>query len=816
MERQVWRFGAGTSTVLPSNIQALKVILAAGAYKGSPDKNDRFSPFLAVMQTKIPLRYCCLVLFLLFAGGCSRSAKSYLQSAKKYFDAGKYEDAVILYRKAIQKEPKSGEAYYRLALADLKLGKVSEAYQALSAASALSTGNEEIQSVFADFCFEIYLLDPNKPKGMYDKVSKVSNDLLAKNKNSYDGLRLKGYLAMADNKPTEAIDALRHADQLRPLQPQVVFPLSKALILNHQEQAAEKLALASIQKNKTFGPMYDVLFNLYSGSGRQQEAENILKTKVDNNPKQASYVLNLAAYYQFQKRPDDVKKTLQRLIDHPKDYQHAHALVGDFYLARRDVAGALSEYNQGIASDPKDKAVYQKRIVNTLILEGKKDEAKATVAELSKSQPKDEEVQLVQATMWIESGKPADVDAAINLLKPLVEKKPGDANRRYRLGQAYQLKGRSQEAETEWRASAKNDPAFLPSRMALAELGLQTGRNSVALDYCDEILKRDPRHKGARFLRALALINSSRADEARKELTELLKEAPDSVIAKLAMARLELLQNHLPEAEKQFSELYKLGQPDLRPLDGLLTAYVAEKQPAKALALMEKELAGAPDRPELIARRAEVELRAGQYSSARDDYQKLLAKDANSPRLNRRIGEISLAMGDKDGAIHSFQKATELDPKDARGLVDLGSLLLSSGRKQESLVIFRRALALSPDQPAILNNVAYLIADTGGDTKEALELAQKGLQKAQKDPHLTDTIGFIYWKQHLNDSALQTFRTVVLRVPENATYRLHYANALLTQGDKAAARMQLEAALLKNPAKDEESEIRSLLAKIGQ
>lgn len=768
------------------------------------------------MQPRIPLRYCWPVLFLLFAGGCSRTAKSYLQSGKKYFDAGKYEDAIILYKKAIQKEPKSGEAYYRLALADLKLQKIPDAYQALSAASSLSGDNAEIQTVYADFCFEIYLLDKNHPKGFYDKVAKLSQDMLAKDPHSYDGLRLKGYLAFEDNKPGDAIDALRQADQVRPMQAPVVYPLVRALIRDQKEPAAEKLALDFLQKNKTFGPMYDVLFDLYLRAGKQAEAEKILKAKVDNNPKQAAYILKLAAYYRFQKRTDDEKRTLQRLIDDPKDYQYPHALVGDFYLAQRDAPAAMDEYNRGVKSDPQNQAVYQKRMVNALIREGKKDEAKAELGELAKAQPKDENVQLAQATMWIESGKPADVDAAINVLKPLVERKPADANRHFRLGQAYQLKGRNQEAEAEWHEAVKDDAKLLPPRMALAELSLQTGRIPAALSYCDEILSRDKNNQGARFLKALALANSSRSDEARTILTELLKEAPNSPIAKLAMGRLDIVQKHLPEAEKQFAELYQVGQPDLRPLDGLLATYVLGNEPAKAMALMEKELAAAPDKPALIARLAELNYSIGKYAAARDNYQRLLAKDPNSALLNRRIGEISSLMGDRDTAMRSFQKAAESDPKDLRSMIDLGSLLLSNGKKQQALDVFRKCLALSPDQPAILNNVAYLIADTGGDTKEALELARKGLQKVPNDPHLTDTVGFIYWKQHLNGSALQTFKAVVDRVPDNATYRLHYANALLAQGDKDGARTQLEAALLRNPAKDEESEIKTLLARIGQ
>jgi predicted Zn-dependent protease len=769
------------------------------------------------MQNKtLLLRYCWLIPFLLFAAGCSRDAKSYIQSGKKYFDAGKYDDAVIMYKKAIQKDPKSGEAYYRLALAELKQGdKIPDAYQALSAASTLSADNQEIQSVYADFCFEIYLLDRSHPKAFYDKVSKLSTDMLAKDKNSYDGLRLRGYLDMADRKPAEAIEVLSRADKVRPMQAPVIYPLVRALISNNQAPAGEKMALAFLQKNKTFGPMYDVLVDLYVKTARLPDAENMMKAKVDNNPKQPGNVLKLAEFYWLEKRPDDMHRTLQRLIDHPQDYPHPHALVGDFYLRQRNVAAAKTEYEEGVKSDPKDQAFYQKRIVNTLLLEGKKDEAKATLGELAKSQPKDDDLQLAQATMWVEDGKPAEVDAAINVLKPLVGRKPANANAHFRLGQAYQLKGRYQEAEVEWHEAVKNNPRLLPARIALAELALQTRRYPMALTDCDEILSLDPKNPGARFLKALALINSNRADEARAILTALLQE-PNSQIAKLALARLDLLQQHLPEAEREFAELYKLGQPDLRPLDGLIETYLAEKQPAKASALLEKELAAAPDKPQLIARQADLNVRTGKYAAALDNYKTLLAKDPNSAPLNRRIGEIASLMGDRDTAIRSFQKAAQADPKDLKSLIELGSFLLSGDKKQEALDVFRKCLALSPDQPAILNNVAYLIADTGGDTKEALELARKGLQKAPNDPHLTDTVGFIYWKQHLNDSALQTFQAVVKKVPENPTYRLHLANVLYAEGNKAEARVQLEAALLRNPAKDEESEIKALLARIGQ
>src|SRR5262249_35570478 len=152
----------------------------------------------------------------------------------------------------------------------------------------------------------------------------------------------------------------------------------------------------------------------------------------------------------------------------------------------------------------------------------------------------------------------------------------------------------------------------------------------------------------------------------------------------------------------------------------LLLTYIKEKEPGKAINLIQKELAAAPDNPGLLGRRAEIYASSGQFSAARADYQTLLAKDPNSAHLYRKIGEISVAMKDNETAIRSFEKSTQLDPKDTRGLMDLGSMFLTNGKKHEALDTFRRALAQNPEEPLLLNNIAYLIADTGGDSKEAM------------------------------------------------------------------------------------------------
>src|SRR5437762_8989489 len=87
---------------------------------------------------------------LLIAAGisCSRDPNTVkadiLRNGNKYFDRGKYKEASIMYRTALQKDAKYGEAYYRWALVDLKLAQPISAVQNLRRAVELQIGRAHV------------------------------------------------------------------------------------------------------------------------------------------------------------------------------------------------------------------------------------------------------------------------------------------------------------------------------------------------------------------------------------------------------------------------------------------------------------------------------------------------------------------------------------------------------------------------------------------------------------------------------------------------------------------------------------------------
>ena len=108
-----------------------------------------------------------LALFVILAA-CSRSPQSYLEKGNKLAAQGKYTDAALNYRKAIQKDERFGEAYFQLGSVNLQWGKASDAYQYLVRAAELLPARDDVKVRLADLALRAYIADKRRPAKLYD------------------------------------------------------------------------------------------------------------------------------------------------------------------------------------------------------------------------------------------------------------------------------------------------------------------------------------------------------------------------------------------------------------------------------------------------------------------------------------------------------------------------------------------------------------------------------------------------------------------------------------------------------------------------
>lgn len=757
---------------------------------------------------------CASILLLIALPACTLTKQAYLAKGNKLFAAGKYPEAVLNYRKAIQKDPAFGEAYYRWGLAAIRLNQASDAYQALFRANQLLPRNLDAQEKFAEVCLDFYLADSKRPEALYTQLQQLSDQLLSRNSRSYEALVVKGYLAATDQQIKPAIDFFHRALDVDSSNAGVVAEMVRLLNQDGQAQQAEALALDLIVRQKaSYGPIYDLLYGYYMDAGRAADAENVLTAKVNNNPAQAGYVLQLARHYHRLQEPEKVKNTLDRLLNDPKAFPEGRLSVGDFYLQTAEYDEAIRYYQQGAqsASDPKIKLACQNRNVVALLGQGKREEALGLAAQVLSQNPKDDELLRLHAGILLDSGKREHAAAAVREFQILSGRHPEDASLRLQLGRAYRLKGDLHAGEGEFLEAIKRQRDLVDARYELAEVSLLEQLPTEAVQQAKEILALRPNDRRARLLRTAGLIGTGDAAAARVELDQLIKESPKDAEPRVQLGLLALAEHKTAQAIELLNLQRADGDP--RVFAGLAAAYLNLKQRDRALEVLNQGLAKAPDSLLLTRQLGAAEAMTGHYDQAIAQFQKLLAADPQSADLHRQLGEVYGLEGDHGNEIQCYQQAYQLEPGNLRAALALADALGRGGRTREARTLYQNVVQAHPDNAVALNNAAYFLAETGGDLDEALRLAQRAVRKAPGQPVFSDTIGYIYLKKGLQDSAIHTFSTLARMYPSSAAFRFHLGMALYEKGDKAAARRELEAALADHPNTQEESRIRELLGK---
>jgi tetratricopeptide (TPR) repeat protein len=739
------------------------------------------------------LGFCLVITCAFVSTSCDSEPPAIvaLKRGTKLLESGRYAEASLQFRKAIQKSPTLGQAYLKLGIAELKQSNVQEAESALKQATLLMPQNMEPVAELADLYVTTYLADPRKPAPLYERISKLIGQLLEKDSNSFSGLRLSGYLAAADNKPKEAIDKFDRAHRIRPDSADVLTMLVANLFRDGQSGTGESLAKGYLEKHPDNGPLYDILYAHFKDAKREDQAEDILKLKVANNPRESFFVTQLCRYYWNAGQRDRATALLDELTANPGRITNAHLDVGDFYAEIQDVNRAVQSYEAGLRLQPKEKLVYQRRTARALLAAGRLGEAEKLLGEILKDHPQDEAGLASLAALHISKGTVGDLAQAISELKSLIAQKPSDIEYRYQLGRASEMTGDENSAKEQYLGAIHQRANHIPSLLALAHLFLRQERFADAQHYADLVLAATPNDPSARLVRSATLAGLGNYRQTRMELTSLIRDYPTLEGAYIQLGLLELIEKRYAQAEDLFRKHYRPGNDNVLGLKGLVELYSVRNQFDKAIALIQGELEKFPESVERVELLGDTATRAGKYDLAIVQYQKLERRNQASAKFPLRLGMIYEAKGEYDKAIAQFQTAKSRDPKDPSAPALLGRVLEEAGRQEDAIASYKESLLIQPDNPSVQNNLAFAMAESNRNLDDALKIASQALRRDQGNPAFMDTVGWIYFKQKDYSAAFQIFRNLKQKQPGNADFRIHLARTLIARGDSASARTEI-------------------------
>ncbi len=785
------------------------------------------------------MRFLALSLTALLLVSCNRDPnylkQRSLEAGNRYFDAGRYKEASIMYRKAIESDRKFGMAYYKLALVDLKQNSVGGAVPALRRAIELlklgtPESNDSILKLSEIMVVAAQSIEHNE--AVVKEVNDYAAGLLKRNPNSWEGHKLSADLSMlelgAKFKAGQAVEAkkalgtavseYRKALSLKPSAPNdrvITLALGRTLAMDGEATEAEALFKGLVDKDqKNLNAYYD-LYRLYIGQRRLPEAENLLKAAIKSNPKDTALRLELARFYFATNKKDDLLGLLSQMKANLKDFPQAYIQSGDFFMRVNNFEDAIKQYEEGIRKDPAQKNNYLKHEIEAYVRQGKLDLAFAKNAEILKNDPRDPEARGLKATFMLDKG---EITQAMTELQSVVTAKPGNFVARFNLGRAHFARGELEQARQEFDRAIELRPDYLPARLAQTQVALLRGDFENAIRYADAILRVAPTSIPGKVMKASALQRMQKFDEAREILAPIIAQNPTQVEALIELGVLDLNQKKNKEAIEIFQRAYAAQPNNMRGLLGQSKALLLDGQIDKSVDLIRAESQKNPDRMDLLRELGNAQMSAGQFDAAISTYQKLMAKTKDGRAqadLWSRVAQAYRYKGDIQHAVESLEKAHQGMPDSATIDTNLAMLYEEINKGDLAKKYYELAIKADATNAYALNNLAYLITESNGDLNEALTYAQRAKQKLPNFTEITDTLGWIYLKKNLTDSAIDNFKTLIVQAPQNPVYHYHYAMALNQKGDRESAKKECLAALANRPTKAQEEQIRQLMSKIG-
>jgi len=773
-------------------------------HRALPERLRRFRHWCAIGIAVVAILASC-------ASDPEAKKKQLLQTGNSYYEKGKYKEASLIYRRALQYDRRFAEAYYRLGLAEVAAGRYAEAIQALQRASDLEPGNAEVYEQLSDLYLAFYQSDPKRLGQFLEEVEALTERAEAHRVELRRTSRVRGFIEIGRGRPEEAIKFLREAQRLDPSDKRVALGLAGALSQRGDFAGAERVLQEAIAGDGTFGAAYDLLYELHWRQGQTAKAEAVLRSKCERNPKSLEVWLQLASHFHRTGQAAARDQLLERLTRDPAEFPGALLAAGDFCLRIDQGARAVDYYRRGAETDKPAAGLYWLRIAQALAFQGRHGEALEAVGRVLAADALNPQARHLRAALLVERGDAQAVKEAIEELESLLAKHRSNPVLRYNLGKAYLAAGDLDKAAVQFQEAAQVRE-YLAPRYELGRIYLVKDQPELAVQLAGEILELQPDSIAGAMLKATALLRTKNARLARGVLEQILKRQPDNRQAQYLLATLNVQERKFREAEPVLRRLAEAAPEDPRYWWGLTQLYALQGRTDQALETLDRQLARDPRSLEARLARATVAANAKRYQAAIADFTEILKDHPGDARVHERLGTTYYLAGDLAAAERHYRKARELSPASLSATLRLALLLGEAGRKEEAKTLLREVLSLAPDHPVALNNLADLLAESPSDLDEALNLAQKAYRQAPDNAKIAETLGAIYVKKNLSEEAIRIFDQLVSRHPAEPRLQYQLAMAHLQKGDKAHAREILEKALRARPAKGDEEKIRQLLA----
>lgn len=728
------------------------------------------------------------------------AAREHLEDGNRQLAQQQYPEAILEYRRAVQADPRLGEARLQLAHAYASSGDGQNALKEYARASDLLPDDTAAQVKAGNFMLLA---------GRFEDAQGVAKRMLGRNANNVEAQILLANSLAGMKDLDGAVEAFETAVTMDPKRSATYSELGSVRLIGGQKDAAEAAFRKAIEIDANSANAHLSLANFFWATGNLPEAERGMRRALQIEPNNLVGNRAMSMYYMLINTPEAAEPHLT-IVAGVSPNIDAKYFLAEYYLrlGRTDAARAVLT---PLLAAKASFAGASVRLARVEVVAKKNAEAHRVLEAVLAREPKNAEALITLGKLHLSENNTIN---ALTTLKTAVQANPRSIEAHLALAQTLVLRGSVAEGTTAFNDALKLDGTSTEARMGLARLQINNNTPADAVPLVLKIVEEQPRNLEARLLLLHGLIAVGDLPQATNQLNVLLQQAPGSATVQTAAGMLATIKRDSEGARRAYALALSADPKSYQALAGLLNSEMQGKKFGSAKALIEKQLAAMPNDPNVLLMAAQTYSAMGDAFETEQALKKTVEVDPQSLQAYSMLGRMYYQQGRLDLARRELETFVTRAPKSVPANTMLGTILELQGKKDEAKLRYNQALQTDPRAAVAANNLAWINANTNGNLDMALQLAQTAKSQLPNRHEVDDTLGWIYYKKGLSTLAIESLNNSTTRQPDNPNYHYHLALAHHQNGDNEHARKHLEQALKSNANFEGAAEAKKLLESI--
>jgi tetratricopeptide (TPR) repeat protein len=739
------------------------------------------------------------------AGKEEKKAK-HLERAREYIAKNELKKAVIELKNVVQLDPTDDGAYVELGETHLKLQEAREAFQAFSTASSMNPENLKAQLKVG----QMLLMG-----GQTEEARKRVEIILERAPDDVEALSLLAGVQIQGKDLEGAIETLEKAASRDPNHFNLQLSLGRVFFLKGEPRKAEEAYLRAVSLDPSSSVPYIELSRIYASEGAWDRAEEELKKMLSSAGSTYQNLTVLAMFYESRKQYDQAEKTYIQVVDAaPKEDATPLINLGAYY-------GRIKSYDKAL--EAMEKASERRKgdlnirfhIAQLLFDSNRMEEAESTVDGILSVDKGHVGAAFLKGRFHLAR---QEFENAVDRFDLVIRENPRNAAAHHFRALAHSGRGEDRLVRQDLVRAVELDPRLLEARVLLAGVFLRERNQDLAAQQIDAALEIAPQDVRVLMLHGGLKLLQRDPRAAEQVYRKIIETNPGYAPAYVQLGRTLDVMGKRQEAMASFKQALERNPMQTDALGLIVAQLVRDQKYDEALKACEKQREAVEGAPNALAR---IQVLEGNIFLAKQDtvsaetrFREAIETDPDLASPYLALAQIYAREKRFDQAISEYESILEKDPNYLAGYVAIGSIYDLQGEGEKAEAYYRKALGIKRDFGPAANNLAWNLAERGGNIDDALTYAQIAKAQMPDSAAVMDTLGRIYYLKGSYLSAIAELQDSLSREPDNAVINYHMGMAQFKNNDKIKAKEFLQKALEIDPDFKGASEARKVLDEI--